>query len=1044
MKINASNRDVTDQKPRSGKLSKLSMSILAATCAGLLNTNTANAYCIPAFPQNGDVVTCLPPTDPLAPSYFSAANNLTVNVESGAYLSVLLGLGGTALALPGNNITLNNNGTIDPSLLGLLNILSTGTFIGNANPSNVNVTNNGYMSGTSGVLGVTLADLTGMALAVQNGVGGVTNIVNNGLINGVPLIGAVLFPDDIPVLAAFGGAKVNGINTGTIIGRMAFQSNGTAGQGNTFINSGDIVGGLSMGGNSVNTFTAVTGSTVTGTGLGVYLPVLGLGVLFAPTGVIDGGFGGNNTLILQNSVTGTGSGTAGVGSAPSGTYINFQHLVLNSGTWNVSGPGSYFDAVLNGGNAIIDTNTSLGFGLITGNGGIIQPAVTGLDLGNPILLAAGGLTALVTEPLLTLSGGISGAGALTKAGAGVLLLTGASTNTGGTNIAEGTLAVGAGGSLSPNGPLNLTQPGATLDISAALGAQLIGNLNGVDGSQILLGANDLIIAGIGTGIFGGSIDGTGDLIKNGPGSLILNGINPFTGTTTVNEGLLQLNGSVGGDVLVNLGGRLEGVGTVGGDAIVNGTIAPGLGLGIGTLNVLGDLIQNPGSIFEVQVNPFGQSDLIQVAGSAILNGGLVNVISVGGLPFVMGTYGILTATGGVSGTFAGILPVMPFLSFNLLYGPNNVNLQIGRTALPISGVATSPNQSAVGNALETLPNGSLLKTLILNLPTIQSAQEALNSLSGEALASVTSSLITAGQFVENTMLNRLTSPMDYQKDLNRPYGAINFWAEGVGNWGHRDGTNNYARVRVNSGGIFIGADANTDVTRVGVFGGYSELRNKVSQRNSVVDVDTYYLGLYGSARMDRWVVRAGGAYGWNEFDSARHVVFPRVDEYLRADYNGNTAQAFLEAAYALDNSWLIEPFARLSDINVSTDTIHERGGITALNGWAHHQNIAFTTLGARATPLLVQRDTYNISGHGMLGWNHAYDNLNPYATFSFPEGGAFTVSGNPIARNALAINAGIDVLVPAKSVTLTLNYIGQLADRVQQNGVMGVASWRFN
>ncbi|KTC75941.1 Extracellular serine protease precursor [Legionella birminghamensis] len=1042
MKKKASNQDVNSSKP--GKLSKLCLSVLAATCVGLSVSNTAQAYCIPAFPQNGDVVTCLPPTNPLAPSFFSAANDLTVNVESGASLGVLLGLGGTALALPGNNITLNNNGVIDPSLLGILTILSTGASIGNTNPSTVNVTNNGIMRGTSGLIGVNLANLTGMALAVQNGIGGVTNFVNNGFINSVPLLGVVLFPADIPVLAATGGGVVHGINTGTIVGRMAFESSGTPGVGHTFVNSGNILGGLSMGVNSVNTFTAVTGSTVAGIGLGVYLPVLGLNLLFAPTGVIDGGFGGNNTLILQNAVNGTGSGTAGVGSAPSGTYINFQHLVVNSGTWNVSGPGSYLDAVLNGGNAVIDTNTSLGIGSITGNGGIIQPAVNGLNVPNPILLAAGGLTALVTQPLLTLSGGITGTGALTKAGAGVLLLTGAATHTGGTNIAEGTLAIGAGGSLPATGLVNLTQPGAILDISAAIGAQVLGNLNGVGGSQVVLGANDLIIAGIGAGIFDGSIGGTGGLIKNGPGSLVLNGINPLTGTTTVNDGLLQLNGSVGGDLLVNAGGRLEGVGTIGGNAIINGTIAPGLGLSIGTLDVLGNLIQNPGSIFEVQVNPLGQSDLIQVAGSAILNGGLVNVMSVNGLPFVMGTYGILTATGGVTGTFAGALPLMPFLNFNLLYGPNSVSLQIARSALPISGVATSPNQSAVGNGLESLPDSSLLKMLILNLPTVESAQQALNSLSGEALASVTSSLITAGQFVENTMLNRLTSPMDYQKDPNRPYGAINFWAQGVGNWGHRDGNYNYARVRVNSGGIFIGADANTDATRFGVFGGYSELKNKVNQRSSTVDVDTYYLGLYGSARMDHWIVRAGGAYGWNDFDSVRHVVFPRVDEYLRADYNGNTAQAFLEAAYALDNSWQLEPFARLSDIDVATDSIHERGGITALNGWAHHQNIAFTTLGARVTPLFVQRDTYNITGHGLLGWNHAYDNLNPYATFAFPEGGGFTVSGNPIARNALAINAGVDVLVPAKSVTLTLNYMGQLADRVQQNGVMGVASWRFN
>jgi hypothetical protein len=75
------------------------------------------------------IITCNGAANPLAPSY-SNGGSLTVNVNTGATLGTLLGVGGTSLSLAGNN-TLNNNGTIDPTLLGLLSIQSSAVLIGN-------------------------------------------------------------------------------------------------------------------------------------------------------------------------------------------------------------------------------------------------------------------------------------------------------------------------------------------------------------------------------------------------------------------------------------------------------------------------------------------------------------------------------------------------------------------------------------------------------------------------------------------------------------------------------------------------------------------------------------------------------------------------------------------------------------------------------------------------------------------------------------------------------------------------------------------------
>ena len=85
------------------------------------------AMLIAVRPATAQSETYLPGNYGLGPLSATAANNVTVNVQSGASAGVLLGLGGTAMSLTGNNVTLNNAGTVDPSLLGLLGLLSSGT-----------------------------------------------------------------------------------------------------------------------------------------------------------------------------------------------------------------------------------------------------------------------------------------------------------------------------------------------------------------------------------------------------------------------------------------------------------------------------------------------------------------------------------------------------------------------------------------------------------------------------------------------------------------------------------------------------------------------------------------------------------------------------------------------------------------------------------------------------------------------------------------------------------------------------------------------------
>jgi autotransporter-associated beta strand protein len=649
----------------------------------------AHAACTPANPTAGTTVTCTGAANILAPSYAATANNLTVNVQSGGSAGVLLGIGGTAMTLTGNNVTLNNAGTIDPSLLGLLSLLSSGTFIGNSAASTLTVNNQatGVMNGTSGLLGVSINGLTGMALATQNGTGGVTSINNAGTIGGNALLGVSLIPSDIPVVAAYGGAQVNFVNTGTITGRVGFQASQTPGTGNTFANGGTINGGVSMGAGSTNRFTAVSGSSVNlAGGIGLDLNVLGLvGVTlgFAPTGVVDGGAGGNNTLVLQNVLpsSGTGSGTGGaVTSLSSGTYINFQHLLVNSGTWNLQGPLVSGDATLNGGLVNFNHGSVFGTSAVNANGGAIAASIGGLTLANNITLGAGGLTTAGTNNF-TLSGVFSGSGGLTQSGTGTTTLTGAHTYTGPTTISSGTLALGSTGALPSTGPVNLSGATGILDISATSAGATIGSLSGVTGSQVALGSRVLTVGDATSTTFAGSASGSGGLIKQGTGTLSLAGGNTYTGGTTVSAGTLAIVGSgalaQAGALTLGAGTTFDISGATTNQAVGDLTGASGsqmllgartLAVGSSASTLYGGVISGTGGLFKQGTGMLTLSGInTYTGGTTIMDGALqINADSITGdiLDYTSlifnqptdGTYaGAVSGTGSLTKTGAGTL-----------------------------------------------------------------------------------------------------------------------------------------------------------------------------------------------------------------------------------------------------------------------------------------------------------------------------------------------------------------------------------------------------
>ncbi|MEO8388480.1 autotransporter domain-containing protein [Polaromonas sp.] len=310
----------------------------------------------------------------------------------------------------------------------------------------------------------------------------------------------------------------------------------------------------------------------------------------------------------------------------------------------------------------------------------------------------------------TFSAAISGTGSVVVLGnsPAATILTGANSYTGGTLVANGGHLKGTttslqgtisndgrvefdqiangtyAGSISGTGTL-LKQGSGTVILSGTnsyTGATIIsgGTLRGTTSSLqgFITNNGNLEFSQPGNGTFAGVISGIGPVVKSGTGNVNFSGTNTYSGSTVVSGGTLSVNGSLTNSAVQVLNG-----GTLGGTGSVrNTTIQSGgtlaPGNSIGTLTVVGNLTFNAGSVYSVEVDSAGSNDRTNATGTLTINGGTVNVLANVGTYSLTTQYTILNAAGGRTGLFNGVNTNLAFLTPSLTYDPNNVYLTLAR------------------------------------------------------------------------------------------------------------------------------------------------------------------------------------------------------------------------------------------------------------------------------------------------------------------------------------------------------------------------------
>lgn len=994
----------------------------------------------------------------------------TVNLEDNSTLNtsglLYVGFGGDASSgghgylniLSGSDVNsadsiiANGTNTIGDALVsgtGSTWTTTGGLLVGGGGVGTLDVINEGFVqSGTATI--ANLASASGSSVNVDgagsqwsvlgdlylgSGGSGTLNVTNNGSVE----LGAAY----LGYAASGSGAIVVDDAALSITDRIGVGYNGT---GSLTIRNGATVDsdGAILGWNSAATGTA----TVTGAGSRwdntgtLYVGNLGDGFLTIADGAAvtstDGYGGTENGSDSELLVSGAGSswtmngaffaghntGAEGTVTIASGGSISSLQGILGDlsgsvGTMTVTGVGSTWSAIVDP--AVLysgDLNVGRhGTGYLSVlNGG----SVTGnrLHIGNEVgssgtaIVSGAGSNLTVADRL---SIGIEGDGELTA------------TN-GGTVSADRIVIADDAGS---SGILNIGA--AAGDAAATAGV--------IDTDTVIFGDGDGEVVFNHTAtdyVFGADVTGTGTLSFLSGITELTGDYSAFTGGLSIAGGLVSVNTdtlTVVADVLD--GATLGGTGTLGNVAVASGgTVAPGNS--IGTISV-GDITFASGSFYSVEVDDLGNSDLIDASGTATIDSGAT--VTVGpengtddGSTYTSGTvYTILSAAGGVNGTFGTLTDSFAFLDGRLTYDADNVFLTLLRNNIAFSSLAETRNQVAVGTALESLAIGDALYDAVVGLGAAD-VQGAFDDLSGDIHASTKGMLVDDSHYVRDAFNARLLG------DASQGHG---FWTSAFGAWARSESDGNAGSLAHSTGGFAGGADTVlADEWRMGFAGAYSQTSFDEASRGASGTSDNSSLGLYGGRSFGALDLRFGAAYTWHEISTERTVDAGSLDDRNEADYDARTAQLFGEASYDIDTSLgRISPFAGLAYVHLRTDGFTETGGVTAVSAEADTYDTTYGTLGLRGEAPLALGDTKAVL-HGMIGWRHDFGDGLPDARMAFAGSDSFTVYGVPSARDVAVMEAGFSVPV-SENALLGLTYAGQAGEGEWEQQVKGRLDVRF-
>ena len=935
---------------------------------------------------------------------FTLSGGATANIALFATSGMLAGSSGT--------VTLTGAGTTWNS--------PNGHITGNAGQGFLNILNGARANDKAATLG---DKATGSGTAVIDGAGSLWNVElalmvgsygtgSLGISNGADVVAGSFMvlgryaasAGSVTVDGAGSSLKVTSNTTNSVVG--------WAGRGDVVISNGA----------SLEVYGGILGRDAGGIGT---LRVTGVGSQWNDRLYLIVGYSGSGTLTVDNG------GTVNVKDGTGIIYIANQ--AGSAGTVNIgaaSGAAAQAAGVLN---------------------------VAQLRLG----VGASRIVLNHTDSNYVLNPAITGKGTV-RVESGTTILAGANTYSGWTEIRSGTLQLGSA----------IAAGTSVIELGGGAGGATLrfGGSFTVTNAMTLAAGGGAIDSGGNAGVLSGTLSGSGGFAKTGAGSLTLTGTSTYAGATTVDGGLLIVNGAIGGaGVAVNAGGALGGTGTINAPTVINGgtlqagnltinaaTAINGGTLQAGNLTINGALSLTAGSTYV-----FTPSSLTTVNGAVTLGGASLS-FALTPTSFQARTYTVLTASGGVTGTFALAGPSGTVAS--VAYGTNDVTLTVNgyRPGLALNGFG-GVNPTNVAAGIDKALNGGATPPAAFNALiglTGPALAQQLNAISGEAATGT----VSTGLSGLSTFLGIMLDPMGGSRggtasapgsslidmaDLSvartpaaRVETVWSIWTRAYGRADRAasDAGLGAAGTASSIYGVAAGADK---LVSPGLVVGFALAGGGTSFGLGTLGSGTgdfAQLGAYASMRLGPGYLSGALAYGWNRFDITRNVAALNVTETYRSGPVGHTFGGRIEAGqrFALGHVGTVRlavtPYAAAEAIAYVSPGYRETWaapgtGAFALAYAGRTTATVRAELGFRSDALVASAESGDLIGFSKLAYAvQSNTQRAAEAQFQGLAGSGFTVFGARASTHTVLATLGIEARF-RQGLSASLALDGEVGER---------------
>ena len=442
---------------------------------------------------------------------------------------------------------------------------------------------------------------------------------------------------------------------------------------------------------------------------------------------------------------------------------------------------------------------------------------------------------------------------------------------------------------------------------------------------------DVTVNFSGSSSWNNPISGAGGLIKQGTGTLNLTQPSTFTGLTQVQGGMLVAK-SLASNVSIGAQGVVSGTPNIAGTVSNAGVLA----VGSADVNVGGNYAQQGAGRLAVSLG-----SVLRVNGTATLAGGDLYVTGINPGYQANARTDVLTANGGISGTFstlnaaAGVL-----ISATINYGNTEAWLNVSQVqATAVTGMTYTPASFGAAQRVDgafnqintqvnsgTTVTGGPLPSSFINgaaslqqTATVSALQQSLSSLSGQlhaASAAMTFDAMDAGT-------RALSQRFDQLNDVYSTGG----WTQTLGSYGSMN-RSGYDSVGYDLNGWMVGQDHRV--------GGNGVMGFAVSQSQDLGRLDEFADQghsrsvegmLYGGIVQNQWYAMGRLGVGSYREDMRRHLELGSDTQSVASNTTGSYNVAYGESGYRMQFGDVnVTPYLNMQYANIRTDGFDEIGG----------------------------------------------------------------------------------------------------------------------